>query len=111
MELGEYYERYRSSLAAELNGDFPRDIASCIAAGYYTGLSIEQLCIFITKRAEIASVSVALVNQNTSVADMEKIVRARESGKIYPAEILRHAFRPEEVKEDFRMGVFNEKST
>ena len=111
MKLAEYYEQYRSTLAAEFKGDFPRDIASCIAAGYYAGLSVEQLHVFMAKRAEISSVSVALANQNTSVADMEKIVQARESGKIYPKEILRHAFKPEEIKVDFRAEVFNGKST
>ncbi|ROT98739.1 hypothetical protein EB809_12845 [Marinobacter sp. R17] len=110
MELGEYYEEYRRTLAAEFEGAFPKDIASCIVAGYYAGLSIEQLHTFMAKRAEISSVSVALVNENTSVSDIEKIVRARETGRVYPAEILRHAFEPDEVKENLRAEVFNDKN-
>lgn len=110
MKLDEYFEEYRKTLAAEFEGAFPRDVASCIAAGYYTGLSVEQLHAFMVRRAEISSVSVALANQNTSTADIEKIVQARKAGKVYPAEILRHAFEPQEVKEDLREDVFHDKN-
>lgn len=110
MELTEYYEKYRESLADKFDGAFPRDIASCIAAGYYAGLSVEQLNTFITKRAEISSVSVALANQNTSVQDIEKIVKSRKAGNVYPAEILRDAFEPEEIKTELRVDIFRDKN-
>ncbi|MVF14846.1 hypothetical protein FT643_22170 [Ketobacter sp. MCCC 1A13808] len=110
MTLSEYYEEYRKALACEFEGDFPRDIASCIAAAHYAGLSIEQLKKFMIRRSEISSVSVALENQNTSISDIEKIIASREEGKLTPSEILLHAFNPLDVKEKYRAEIFNGKN-
>ncbi len=108
MELEEYYNKYRETLAAEIEGDFPKEVAACIAAGHYAGLSFNQLHKFMIRRTEISSVSVALVNSNTSVSELEKIIKARDNGCVSPKEVLETMFSPEDVSPESHGEIYGE---
>jgi hypothetical protein len=107
MTLAEYYRAFQRCLPAPVEGDLPRDVAACVAAGHAVGLSPEQLREFLARRAEISSVTVALVNWLTSPEVIERILSARQEGCVYPKEVLAAAFSPAEVRDEFHAAVFS----
>jgi hypothetical protein len=106
MTFVEYYEAFRACLPTQFEGDFPRDVAAHIAAGYAVGLTPQQLLQFHIRYLEIRSVTVGLVNERTSPDAIAKIIDARQSGCVYPKEVLAHAFAPKDVRAQFHEAVF-----
>ncbi len=106
MTFVEYYEAFRSCLPTRFEGDFPRDVAAHIAAGYAVGLTPQQLLQFHVRYLEVRSVAVGLVNERTSPEAIMRIIDARQADCVYPKEVLAHAFAPDDVRAQFHDAVF-----
>lgn len=107
MDLRECFEEYRNIIPAKHEGDFLRNIVSCIGAGFYAGLTVDQLHKFIFKKSNAL---VALKNENATEEDIAKTVNARASDYVYPKEVMVKAFTLEEVKEYLRNDIFKSKN-
>jgi hypothetical protein len=106
MSLSEYYAQLQAAVSGSREGNFPRQVAAEVAAGYEVGLTVEQLKNFLARRTEITSVAVALNSSTLSSEQIERILAARRNGAVYPKEVLARAFSKEEIQEKFHNEVF-----